>query len=87
MHDVIKIIIRQIKINFRPILVWSVTPYSICFKVSRIHVKSAVNAVKAWNLVHMKLLFCRSKIELGAFQKFTPFVYMPTWLLQTQVFH
>ena len=30
------------------------------------HVKIALKVVKAWDLVQMKLLSCRSKIELGA---------------------
>ena len=55
--------------------------------VSRIHVKIALNVVKAWNLVQMKLLSFGSKIELGAFWKFWPCICMPVWLLQTQVFH
>ena len=47
----------------------------------RIHVKIAVNAVNARNLVQMSLLSCRSKIGLGAFRKFSPFVCMAIWLL------
>ena len=34
--------------------------------VPQIHVKIALNVVKAWNLVQMKLLSWRSKIEFGA---------------------
>ena len=55
--------------------------------VPRAHVKIAINVGKAWNLARMKLLSCRSKKELGAFRQFSPFVCMPIWLLQTQVFH
>ena len=52
-----------------------------------IHTKIALNVVKAWNLLQMKLLSCRSKIELRAFRNFSPFVCMPICLLQAEVFH
>ena len=45
--------------------------------VPRIHAKIALNVVTVFNLVQMKLLSCISKIELGAFRKFLPFVCMP----------
>ena len=39
-----------------------------------IQVKIVLNLVKAWNLLRMKLLSFRSKIELGAFRTFSPLV-------------
>ena len=37
--------------------------------ISRIHVKIALNVVKAWNFVKIKLLSCRSGTDLGPFRK------------------
>ena len=54
---------------------------SIPCVIARIHAKIGLHVIKAWNLVQMKLLSCRSEIELGAFQKLSPFVCMPIWLL------
>ena len=45
--------------------------------VLRIHVKNALNVVKSWNSVRMKLLLCRSRIDLGAFLKLSPSVCVP----------
>ena len=53
--------------------------------VPRIHVEIALNVIKAWNLVQMKLLSCRSRNDLGACRKSLPFVCIAIWLLQTQV--
>ena len=56
--------------------------YPMCPLVPRIHVKIALNVVNAWNLVQMKLLSCRSRIDMGTFRKFLLFVRMPIWLFK-----
>ena len=39
--------------------------------VPRIRIKIALNVVKVWNLVQMKLLSCRLRTDSGAFRKFS----------------
>ena len=34
-----------------------------------------------------KLSSCRPRIDLGEFRKFSPFVFMPIWLLETKVYN
>ena len=42
-----------------------------------VHVKIALNVVKASKLVQMKLITLRSKLGFGAFRKFSAFVLTP----------
>ena len=55
--------------------------------VRRIHVKIALNAVKASELVQMKLTTKRSKLMFWAFRKFSAFVGTPVWMPKTKAFH
>ena len=51
--------------------------------VQQIRVKIALDRVKAWNFVQIKLLSCKSRIDLGYFKNSDLFC-MPIWLLQTK---
>ena len=57
------------------------------YLVQQMHVKVALNVVKAWNFYTNEASSCGSRIDLGAFRKFSLFVRLPIWLLQTKVFH
>ena len=57
------------------------------YLVRRMHVKVALNVVKAWNFYTNEDSSCWSRIDSGAFRKFSRFVRLPIWLLQTKVFH
>ena len=44
----------------------------IKFLVPQIHVEIVLNVVMAWNLAQIKLLSCRSRIDLRALKKSAP---------------
>ena len=44
--------------------------------IPQIHAEIVKNVVKAWNFVQIKLLSCRTRIDLEAFRKSSPFACM-----------